>query len=213
MEAFTQVTGIAAPLMQINIDTDQIIPTTFLGGTDAKGYGAHLFQERRFLPDGSNNPDFILNQAPYNQAQVLLADRNFGCGSSRERAVWALREFGIQAVIAPSFGEIFFNNCWRNAVVPVVLPIEIVNMIADTVSRSGGQSRVTVDLQALCVTSEGHSYSFAAPPVFREMLLKGLDEIELTLSRGEVIDRFRNADQAKRPWAYASNAAGRRAGP
>jgi 3-isopropylmalate/(R)-2-methylmalate dehydratase small subunit len=205
MEAFTSVSGVAAPLMQINIDTDQIIPTTFLGGTDAKGYGKHLFHERRFMPDGTKNPDFILNQPPYDQAQVLLADRNFGCGSSRERAVWALREFGIQAVIAPSFGEIFFNNCWRNAVVPVVLPIESVNKIADAVARAGGDWNVTVDLEALAVTSGGENYSFTAPPVFREMLLKGLDEIELTLSRHSAIAEFRREDRLRRPWTYGTS--------
>ncbi|GAB2895788.1 3-isopropylmalate dehydratase small subunit [Paralcaligenes ginsengisoli] len=202
MEALTSVTGVAAPLMQINIDTDQIIPTTFLGGTDAKGYGEHVFHGWRFRPDGSRNPDFILNRPPFDNARILLADRNFGCGSSRERAVWALREFGIQAVIAPSFGEIFFNNCWRNGVVPVVMPIDGVNKIVAAVERSDGAWDVTVNLETLAVTSGEDHFIFNAPPAFREMLLKGLDEIQLTLSRGEAIRRFREADRVVRPWAY-----------
>jgi len=202
MEALSFVSGVAAPFMQINIDTDQIIPTTFLGGTDAKGYGQYLFHGWRFLADGSKNPEFILNRQPFDTARILLADRNFGCGSSRERAVWALRESGIQAVIAPSFGEIFYNNCWRNGVVPVMLPIQNVRQIADAVERTGGAWTVTVDLDAQTVTSGGDRYSFTAPPVFREMLLKGLDEIELTLSRTPTIERFRVADRSRRPWAY-----------
>ena len=119
MESFRKVTGVAAPMLRINIDTDQIIPALFLGGTDAKGYGANLFHGQRFRADGSPNPDFVLNQPPYNQAQVLLADRNFGCGSSRERAPKALREFGFRAIVAPSYGGIFFNNCFRNGLLPV----------------------------------------------------------------------------------------------
>ena len=126
METFTQVCGVAAPMMQINIDTDQIIPARYLGGTDAKGYGAHLFANARFLAGGQPNPDFVLNQAPYDQAQVLLADRNFGCGSSRERAPKALREFGFRSVIAPSFGGIFFNNCFRNGLLPVSMTSPLV---------------------------------------------------------------------------------------
>ena len=203
MEALTAVTGVAAPLLRINIDTDQMIPTIFLGGTDAKGYGAHLFHWWRFLPDGSPNPDFILNQAPYDGAQILLADRNFGCGSSRERAPKALREFGFRALVAPSFGGIFFNNCWRNGMVPVELPIEDIRRVADEVQASGGRSAVTVDLQALQLrTAGGLCFGFTAPAVLREMLLQGIDEIASTLSRRPEIDAFRAADAARRPWAY-----------
>lgn len=203
MEALRQVTGVAAPLLHINIDTDQMIPTIFLGGTDAKGYGAHLFHWWRFLPDGSPNPDFILNQAPYDGAQILLADRNFGCGSSRERAPKALREFGFRAVVAPSFGGIFYNNCWRNGIVPVELPIEAVRKIADEVEAAHGSAKVTVDLEALTVrTAGGLQFGFDAPGNLREMLLEGLDEIALTLSRRAEIDSFRAADTVRRPWAY-----------
>lgn len=203
MEALTSVTGVAAPMMRINVDTDQMIPTMFLGGTDAKGYGAHLFHGWRFLPDGSPNPDFILNQPPYNDAQILLADRNFGCGSSRERAPKALREFGFRALIAPSYGGIFYNNCWRNGIVPVELPIESVRQIAKEVEAAAGARPVTVDLEAKTVTSpDGTRYSFEAPDTLRQMLLLGQDEIALTLSRSAELQAFRQRDRAERPWAY-----------
>ena len=203
MESFQRVSGIAAPILRINIDTDQIIPTLFLGGTDAKGYGKHLFHHWRYRPDGSPNSDFILNQPPYDRAEILLADRNFGCGSSRERAPKALREFGFRAVVAPSFGGIFFNNCYRNGIVPVELAIEDVRAIASEVEASKGEGKVTVDLEALAVTSPGgRSFHFDAPATLRQMLLQGVDEIELTLARKAEIDRFRELDRARRPWAY-----------
>ena len=203
MEALRRITGIAAPLLRSNVDTDQIIPALFLGGTDAKGYGKHLFNGWRFLPDGRPNPEFVLNRAPYDRAQVLLADRNFGCGSSRERAPKALREFGFRAVIAPSFGGIFFNNCFRNGIVPVELPIEQVREIAAEVEAAGGEAAVTVDLEAQSVgTAGGKRYPFSAPATLRMMLLEGVDEIELTLARREEIERFRNRDRVRRPWAY-----------
>ena len=205
MEAFQSVTGVAAPMMRINIDTDQIIPALFLGGTDAKGYGAHLFHHWRFLPDGAPNPEFILNRAPYDGAQVLLADRNFGCGSSRERAPKALREFGFRAVIAPSFGGIFFNNCFRNGIVPVELPIEAVRRIVAEVEAAGGQAQVTVDLESQTVTApSGERFTFAAPQALRAMLLAGQDEIGLTLTRQVEIEAWRGGDRARRPWAYSA---------
>lgn len=203
MEALRAVTGVAAPMMRINIDTDQIIPTLFLGGTDAKGYGAHLFHHWRFLEDGAPNPDFILNQPPYDHAQILLADRNFGCGSSRERAPKALREFGFRAVIAPSFGGIFFNNCYRNGIVPVELPIENVRSIADEVQASSGAGQITVDLESQTVTApNGAQFAFSAPATLRQMLMEGVDEIALTLAKRADIDRFRAIDKERRPWAY-----------
>lgn len=202
MEALRAVTGVAAPLMRINVDTDQILPALFLGGTDAKGYSAHLFHGWRFREDGSANPDFILNQAPFNRAQVLLADRNFGCGSSRERAPKALREFGLRAIVAPSFGGIFFNNCWRNGIVPVELPIEAVRAIADAVESSGGALPVTVDLERQRVEAGALGFAFESPPTLREMLLEGGDEIGLTLARLDALEAFRIRDRAARPWAY-----------
>lgn len=206
METFVSVTGVAAPMMQINIDTDQIIPARYLGGTDAKGYGAHLFANARFLPDGQPSPAFILNQAPYDHAQVLLADRNFGCGSSRERAPKALREFGIRCVVAPSFGGIFFNNCFRNGLLPVVLPIEAVRQLANQVDASRGSAPVTVDLQTQMViqAESGLRFAFQAPETLRQMLLMGVDEIDQTLAQRATIDAWRQADRARRPWAYTS---------
>ena len=203
MEPYISVTGIAAPIMQINIDTDQIIPALYLGGTDAKGYGAHLFANWRFLADGAPNPDFILNQSPYTQAVVLLADRNFGCGSSRERAPKAMREFGLRAVIAPSFGDIFFNNCFRNGIVPVALPIEHIRQLVQAVQDSAGQINVTVDLQTKKVSlPDSLSFNFEVPETLRIMLLSGVDEIDQTLSYQNEIEIFRAADKSLRPWAY-----------
>lgn len=203
MEAFRRVEGVAAPLLRINVDTDQIIPALFLGGTDAKGYGAHLFHHWRFLADGSPNPEFILNQAPYTQAQVLLADRNFGCGSSRERAPKALREFGFRAVVAPSFGGIFYNNCFRNGMVPVELPIEHIRILAQEVSASGGHGPVAVDLEAQCVTApSGLRWAFQVPQALRQMLLEGMDEIALTLAQWPALEAFRAQDRKNRPWIY-----------
>lgn len=204
MEALQSVTGIAAAMLVINIDTDQIIPARYMGGPDATGYGKMLFANQRFLGDDATpNPDFVLNQLPYTQAKILLADRNFGCGSSRERAPKALREFGIRALIAPSYGGIFFNNCFRNGILPVELPIEVVRHIADGVKASGGRSLVTVDLEAQEVrTQVGERFAFRTPAALRTMLLKGLDEIDVTLSYKGEIDTFRARDRLRRPWAY-----------
>ena len=203
MEQFISVAGIAAPIMQINIDTDQIIPALYLGGTDAKGYGAHLFANWRFLPDASDNPDFILNQEPYKHAEVLLADRNFGCGSSRERAPKAMREFGLRAVIAPSFGGIFFNNCFRNGIVPAALPIEQVREIVEVVEASGGLAKISVDLQTKTITlPDGRHFDFDVPENLRQMLLLGVDEIDQTLMLRSEIDSYRAQDRVRRPWMY-----------
>lgn len=204
MESFQRVTGIAAAMLVINIDTDQIIPARYMGGPDATGYGKMLFANQRFLGDDRTpDPAFILNRAPYDQAQILLADRNFGCGSSRERAPKALREFGFRALISPSFGGIFFNNCFRNGILPVELPIEAVRKIADEVEKSDGQAQVTVDLDAGEVRSpSGQRFRFHTPPALRTMLLRGLDEIDMTLSARAEIDAFRSRDRVRRPWAY-----------
>jgi 3-isopropylmalate/(R)-2-methylmalate dehydratase small subunit len=204
MEAFRSVTGIAAAMLVINIDTDQIIPARYMGGPDATGYGKMLFANQRFLGDDRTpDPAFILNRAPYDQAQILLADRNFGCGSSRERAPKALREFGFRALIAPSFGGIFFNNCFRNGILPVELPIEAIRQLAEEVAKSDGQAQVTVNLDAGEVRSpSGCRFRFQTPPALRTMLLNGLDEIDMTLSASAEIDTFRRRDRARRPWAY-----------
>ncbi|MFC1458636.1 3-isopropylmalate dehydratase small subunit [Microvirga arabica] len=203
MESFVRVSGIAAPIMRINIDTDQIIPAKYLVRTSEAGISQGLFAGWRLRTDGSVNPDFILNREPYTRARIILADRNFGCGSSREAAPKALREWGIRAVIAPSFGGIFFNNCFRNGLLPVELPIEQVRLIAEQIEASGGNGAVTVDLELQRVEApDGDAFSFRSPPLLRQMLLEGIDEIELTLSRQDVIARFRETDRTRRPWSY-----------
>ena len=204
MESLQSVTGIAAVMLVINIDTDQIIPARYMGGPEATGYGRMLFANQRFLGDDvTPDPAFVLNRAPFDQAQILMADRNFGCGSSRERAPKALREFGIRALIAPSYGGIFFNNCFRNGILPVELPIEQIREIAHEVEASAGTALVTVDLQAQEVrTASGRVHRFTTPAVLRSMLLAGVDEIDLTLASRGAIDAFRDRDRIRRPWAY-----------
>jgi 3-isopropylmalate/(R)-2-methylmalate dehydratase small subunit len=206
MERLVRVRGIAAPLLRINVDTDQIIPgAEIMASTDDSyaRWGAGLFAQWRYLPDRRPNPDFILNRDPWSRATILLADRNFGCGSSREPAPKALRGFGFRAVIAPSFGGIFYNNCFRNGLLPVELPIEAVRALAAQMDAAGGHAEVSVDLEAETVTAPGgERLVFRTPPVLRRMLLEGLDEVGLTLSLTAEIGAFRAADEARRPWAY-----------
>ncbi len=205
MEQFVRITGIAAPIMRINVDTDQIIPSRFLVRISEEGLGEGLFANWRHRPDGSPDPDFILNREPWTRAQILLADRNFGCGSSREAAPKALRQRGFRAVIAPSFGGIFYGNCFRNGIVPAELPIETVRSLAEQVERSGGQGMVAVDLAALEVTAPDRTvFPFHVPTLMRRMLLEGLDEVALTLTQAPAIAAFRAADATKRPWAYTA---------
>ena len=206
MESFVKVTGLAVPMMRINIDTDQLTPGKEVLGKQPPegGWGAALFSNLRYI-DGHRkpDPDFILNQEPWKHGVFLLADRNFGCGSSREMAPWALREFGFRCVIAPSFSGIFFSNCFRNGVLPVELPIEQVSVLASQTQDSGGVAHVTVDMESETVTApNGSLFRFQSPRMLREMLLNGQDEIELTLSRAAVIESYRAGDRARRPWAY-----------
>jgi len=203
MEQFVKVSAIAAPLLRINVDTDQIIPARFLVRISDDGLGEGLFADWRTGPDGKPNPDFILNREPYARAEILLADRNFGCGSSREGAPMALRQRGFRVVIAPSFGGIFFNNSFRNGLLPVELPIEVVRSIATQVEESQGNGKVSVDLEKQEVTApDGTVHRFTAPKVLRQMLLDGVDEIDLTLRRDAQITDYRRRDEARRPWAY-----------
>jgi 3-isopropylmalate/(R)-2-methylmalate dehydratase small subunit len=202
MEQLRVVSGVAVPLLRINVDTDQIIPARFLVRVTEEGLGESLFYNWAHLPDGSPNPDFILNQAPWSRGTILLADRNFGCGSSREAAPRALRQRGFRAIVAPSFGGIFFNNCFRNGILPVELPIESISAIAEALS-SDPAAPVMVDLEQDVVRSpNGQAFGFRSPALMRRMLLEGLDEVALTLSFGETIRAFRRRDAAKRPWAY-----------
>jgi 3-isopropylmalate/(R)-2-methylmalate dehydratase small subunit len=209
MEPFVRLSAIAAPLLRINVDTDQIIPARFLVRTSDTGIGEGLFAGWRYRPDGSPDPDFVLNREPWTRSRILLADRNFGCGSSREGAPKALRDRGFRAVIAPSFGGIFYNNCFRNGILPVELPIEEVRVIAGAVEASRGREPVTVDLERQTVTAPGgRAFAFRTPPVLRAMLLEGVDEVALTLRRRAEIESFRRSDGARRPWASRPGLAG-----
>jgi 3-isopropylmalate/(R)-2-methylmalate dehydratase small subunit len=205
MESFDRFSAGAVPLMRINIDTDQIIPTRFLLRTTTAGLGDALFADWRLLADGTPNPEFILNRAPWSEARIMLAERNFGCGSSREEAPRALRQAGFRAVIAPSFGEIFFGNCFRNGLLPVRLEADALQLIVAQVEASGGHAQVCVDLVAEQVTAPGgETFPFSTPTLLRQMLLEGLDEIDLTLSLAQQIAEFRQTDAQRRPWAYAA---------
>jgi 3-isopropylmalate/(R)-2-methylmalate dehydratase small subunit len=205
MEKFTRLTAIAAPLLRINVDTDAIIPSREMKSVSKKGLAAGLFAGWRYLTPGSRdeNPDFVLNQPPYRDAKILLSGTNFGCGSSREHAVWALQEWGIRAIIAPSFGAIFQGNCVRNGILPVVLPDEVVQSLAAQVQAAPATNLVTVDLVECRVTApDGTAYPFSIGTGDREMLLEGLDGIALTLKRDAEIQAFQARDRERRPWIY-----------
>jgi 3-isopropylmalate/(R)-2-methylmalate dehydratase small subunit len=190
MEPFVRHTGLAVPLDRPNVDTDQIIPKQFLKRIERTGYDDCLFFDWRFLPDGSPDPAFEPNQPRYAGASILLAGPNFGCGSSREHAVWSLHDYGIRAVIAPSFADIFYNNCFNNGLLPVVLPEEQVEELYGRTRRQPGY-RLTVDLESCTVTDDaGFSASFDLDPFKRHRLLNGLDDISLTLEHEDKIRTF-----------------------
>ena len=208
MDKFTIVRAIAAPLLRENIDTDIVIRIERLVGASKRSeLGRHVFESWRYRPDGSEEPDFILNREPYRRAEILLALRNFGCGSSREAAVWSLQQKGFRAVLAPSFGDIFFNNCFQNGVLPVVLAQPTVEAIARQVEADPERNEVTVDLtRCVVVAPDGGETPFAIDDLRRQGLLEGLDDIALTLRRDADIARFQADDRAKRPWVYAVEA-------
>ncbi len=210
MEKFIEHDGIAAPLLRINVDTDAIIPSRELKRVSKEGFGEGLFAGWRYVAQDSRepNPDFVLNKPQYQGASILLAGVNFGCGSSREHAVWALKEFGIRSVIAPSFGAIFYNNCIRNGLLPIVLSDDIVSELATQVEQQVEQdppSRlIHIDLhQGLVTAPNGDTYAFDIDPGPRDMLLNGLDMIGLTLQHKAEIDAFQKQDRERRPWIYA----------
>jgi len=201
MEAFTRLIAIAAPMWRENIDTDQIISAKELMKPQKTGFGEGLFAGWRYIEARTENPDFILNQHPYRDAKILVAGANFGCGSSRENAVWALRDFGIRTIIAPSFSSIFTANCARNGVLVISLTEEGVSGLIDEISSD--HASMTVDLEAeRILTPLGREMIFRVPSLDREMLLKGLDAIALTLSWGAQIDAFQARDREIRPWLW-----------
>ena len=204
MDEFVRHEGLAAPLLRDNIDTDAIIPSREMKRVSKHGLGEGLFAGWRYLSQERRepDPDFVLNQPGYRGASILLGGANFGCGSSREHAVWALREYGIRAIVAPGFGTIFAGNCVRNGLLPLVLPAEVIAAIAAWVSAAPGQNRVLIDLQAQQLEAAGQTYSFELDAGARGMLLQGLDAIALTQTRGEIIERFHRRRQKLRPWLY-----------
>ncbi|MCA3419525.1 MAG: 3-isopropylmalate dehydratase small subunit [Roseomonas sp.] len=203
MQAFTKLTGIAAPLPKANVDTDQIIPARFLKSISRLGFGKNLFANFRFKEDGSENPDFVLNQEPYRKAEILIAFENFGCGSSREHAPWALLDFGIRCVIAPDFADIFHNNCFKNGVLPVRLPREICEKLMED-AKMGGNARISVDLERqVVVRPNGEEIPFQIDPLRRHLMLNGLDDIGQTMQHAPAIDGFEARQRAAQPWLYA----------
>jgi 3-isopropylmalate/(R)-2-methylmalate dehydratase small subunit len=201
---FTKLTAIAGPIMRTNIDTDVIIRIERLVGNSVRGtLGKWAFGSLRYLPDGSENSEFILNREPYRQAEILVTGPNFGCGSSREGAVWALQEMGIRAVIGSGFGDIFYANCFQNGILPIIVDKEIVDGLAAEVENTQGAGRVGIDLQEQTITSpSGKRHSFEIDPRRRAGLLEGLDEVALTLQRNSEILAFQAADRAERPWIH-----------
>jgi len=202
MQKFTTLSAVAAPLPIQNIDTDMIIPKQFLKTIKRTGLKEGLFYEMRYTVEGKKIEDFILHQPPYDQAKVLLAYENFGCGSSREHAPWALADFGITCVIAPSYADIFYNNCFKNGILPVMLPRDQVETLMQHAQSS--TNKVTVDLNAQTVTAGNHVFSFELDPFRKHCLLNGLDDIGLTLEKSTSIADYEAKLKADKPWMAAS---------
>ena len=200
MQPFTTLTGVAAPLPMANVDTDKIIPARFLKSISRSGFGKNLFWTLRFNEDGSEKPDFVLNQQPWRGAEVLIAHENFGCGSSREHAPWALLDFGIRCVIAPDFADIFHNNCFKNGILPVRLPREVCDALMED-ARMGANARLTVDLERqVVVRPNGEEIPFEVDPLRKHLLLNGLDDIGQTLQHATAIDAFEAKRKTAQPW-------------
>jgi len=200
MEKFTTLTGVAAPMPLINVDTDMIIPKQFLKTIKRSGLGKNLFDEMRFDDDGNERPDFVLNKPQYRDAEILVAGENFGCGSSREHAPWAIKDFGIRCVIAPSFADIFFNNCFKNGILPIALPQDKVDILMKDAEK-GSNARMIVDLENQTVTtSDGETIAFEVDQFKKHCLLEGLDDIGLTLEKASAIDSFEAQAATSRPW-------------
>ncbi|QQM31443.1 3-isopropylmalate dehydratase small subunit [Martelella lutilitoris] len=201
MEKFVKLTGVAAPLPVVNVDTDMIIPKDYLKTIKRTGLGKGLFAEARYHQDGTENPDFVLNQPAYRNAKILVAGDNFGCGSSREHAPWALADFGIRCVISTSFADIFYNNCFKNGILPIIVSQSELDKLMDDAER-GSNAVVTVDLENQEITGpDGGSVKFSIDPFRRHCLLNGLDDISLTLEKADSIASYEDRLAAERPWA------------
>ena len=203
MQKFTTLTGVAAPLDMINVDTDMVIPKQFLTTIKRSGLGKGLFFEMRFDSKGKENPDFVLNKAPYRKAKILIAGENFGCGSSREHAPWALLDYGISCVIAPSFADIFYNNSFKNGILLIRLPKDqVARLMAE--AEKGANATFSVDLEKQTLTGpDGQVVKFDIDPFKKHCLLNGLDDIGLTLKHAKKIDGFEEKQKASQPWLYA----------
>src|SRR5690554_2655346 len=200
MDKFTKLTGVAAPLPIVNVDTDMIIPKDYLKTIKRTGLGTGLFAEMRFKEDGSENPDFVLNKPAYRNAQILVAGDNFGCGSSREHAPWALLDFGIRCVISTSFADIFYNNCFKNGILPIKVKPEELEKLLDDAGR-GANARITVDLESQEIRGpDGGVISFEIDPFRKHCLLNGLDDIGLTMEKETSIRSYEEKATAERPW-------------
>ncbi len=200
MDKFTTLTGIAAAMPLVNIDTDMIIPKQFLKTIKRSGLGVNLFDEMRYTQDGAEIPDFVLNQPAYRKAEILVAGENFGCGSSREHAPWALLDFGIRCVISTSFADIFYSNCFKNGILPIALPQDAVDHLMDD-ARKGANARISVDLESQTVTaSDGRQFGFEVDAFKKHCLLHGLDDIGLTMEKVASIDGYEARAAQSRPW-------------
>jgi 3-isopropylmalate/(R)-2-methylmalate dehydratase small subunit len=202
MERFTQLRGVAAPMPMINVDTDKIIPKQYLKTIKRSGLGRHLFDDLRYTMDGAEVPEFVLNRPPYRDAKILVAGENFGCGSSREHAPWALMDFGIRCVIAPSFADIFYNNCFKNGILPIALPqAQIDLLMAD--AELGANAMLTIDLERQEIgRPNGETVSFDIEPFRKHCLLNGLDDIGLTLNQASAIDAFEERQRLGQSWLW-----------
>ncbi len=200
MEKFNRLSGVAAPMPMINVDTDMIIPKQFLKTIKRTGLGKNLFDEMRYTIAGDEIEDFVLNKPAYRNAKILVAGENFGCGSSREHAPWALMDFGIRCVIAPSFADIFYNNCFKNGILPIILPKEDVDKLMDDAER-GANATVAIDLEAQEITGpDGGMITFDIDPFRKHLLLEGLDDIGLTLAKEDKIAAHEAMQASARPW-------------
>lgn len=202
MDKFKTLHSVAVPMLRDNIDTDAILPVAYMK-TIKSDFGKDLFHNLRYKPDGSENPDFILNKPEYRKSQVIVAHNNFGCGSSRETAVWALLGYGIRAVVAESYGDIFYNNSFRMGLLPITLPRKELHQLGESVEKAQGKSSVLVDLESQTITGpDGTTYQFDIDATRKKILLEGLDGVGLTLLHADAIGEWQKKDRAKRPWVH-----------